>query len=172
MHKHDNNVFLRSGVCHMHKLRSWNFRSGQRRWSGVLYCSSHLVSLSQNVWSLLVISNIASLECFLHRNSEISLTVYIKHKLCLQVISSYQTFTSIFLSMSIAFSGAAGGVTNLSKMPACNILVLGAQKKTLSGFSSVATMPHTGYIFYCDLVQGTPPVSHSNENSFGIFLLS
>ena len=56
-------------------------------------------------------------------------------------------------------SGAAGGLTNLSKMPSCNILVLGAQRKTLSGFSSVATNPHTGYIYYSDIVQATNPVS-------------
>ena len=59
-----------------------------------------------------------------------------------------------------SFIGAAGGLTNLTKMPSCNILVLGAQRKTLSGFSSVATNPHTGYIFYSDLVQGTTPVSN------------
>ena len=59
-----------------------------------------------------------------------------------------------------SFTGAAGGLTNLTKMPSCNILVLGAQRKTLSGFSSVATNPHTGYIFYSELVQGTNPVSN------------
>lgn len=53
--------------------------------------------------------------------------------------------------------GLAGGLTKLSKIPACNLLVLGAQKKTLSGFSKVAMLPHTGYIFYCDIVQDTPP---------------
>jgi U4/U6 small nuclear ribonucleoprotein PRP31 len=34
--------------------------------------------------------------------------------------------------------GVAGGLTKLSKMPACNVMVLGAQKKTLSGFSQVS----------------------------------
>ncbi|CAG7728594.1 unnamed protein product, partial [Allacma fusca] len=29
--------------------------------------------------------------------------------------------------------GIAGGLTKLSKMPACNILVLGSQKKVLGG---------------------------------------
>ncbi|XP_013402804.1 U4/U6 small nuclear ribonucleoprotein Prp31-like [Lingula anatina] len=55
------------------------------------------------------------------------------------------------------YLGVAGGLTNLSKMPSCNVLVLGAQKRTLSGFSTTAIMPHTGYIYYCELVQNTPP---------------
>lgn len=49
--------------------------------------------------------------------------------------------------------GSAGGLTSLSKMPACNVLLLGAQRKTLTGFSSAAILPHTGHIYYCDLVQ-------------------
>lgn len=53
--------------------------------------------------------------------------------------------------------GLAGGLVKLSKMPACNILVLGSQKKNLSGFSKVAMLPHTGYIYYCDLVDETIP---------------
>jgi len=56
-------------------------------------------------------------------------------------------------------SGVAGGLTKLSKMPACNLLVLGSQKTTLSGFSQVTTLPHTGFIYYSDIVQETPPVS-------------
>ncbi|CAI8023058.1 U4/U6 small nuclear ribonucleoprotein Prp31 [Geodia barretti] len=54
--------------------------------------------------------------------------------------------------------GLAGGLSALSKIPACNMLVLGAQRKTLAGFSSAAILPHTGFIFYSDLVQSTPPV--------------
>lgn len=56
-------------------------------------------------------------------------------------------------------SGVAGGLTNLSKMPACNIMLLGAQRKTLSGFSSTSVLPHTGYIYHSDIVQSLPPVS-------------
>jgi U4/U6 small nuclear ribonucleoprotein PRP31 len=52
--------------------------------------------------------------------------------------------------------GMAGGVTNLSKMPSCNVLLLGQQKKILSGFSSVQMLPHTGYIYYCEIVQKLP----------------
>lgn len=56
-------------------------------------------------------------------------------------------------------TGVAGGLTNLSKMPACNIMLLGAQRKTLSGFSSTSVLPHTGYIYHSDIVQSLPPVS-------------
>ena len=71
--------------------------------------------------------------------------------------------------------GIAGGLTNLSKMPACNIQVimfhhyvlscgfteqvLGAQKKTLSGFSSATVLPHTGLVYYSEIVQSVPAVS-------------
>jgi U4/U6 small nuclear ribonucleoprotein PRP31 len=53
--------------------------------------------------------------------------------------------------------GIAGGLTKLSKMPHCNLQVLGAQKKTLSGFSQTSMLPHTGYVYYCSLVQDAPP---------------
>ena len=45
----------------------------------------------------------------------------------------------------------------MSKIPSCNIQVLGNQKRTLSGFSQTATQPHTGYIFQSPIVQNTPP---------------
>lgn len=53
--------------------------------------------------------------------------------------------------------GIAGGLTKLSKMPACNVQVLGSQKQTLSGFSRVAMLPHTGFVYYSDIVQDTAP---------------
>ncbi|XP_015788574.1 U4/U6 small nuclear ribonucleoprotein Prp31 [Tetranychus urticae] len=53
--------------------------------------------------------------------------------------------------------GLAGGLTNLSKMPSCNVEVLGSRKKTLSGFSSTQVLPHTGFVFQTDIVQDTPP---------------
>lgn len=44
-------------------------------------------------------------------------------------------------------------------MAACNVLLLGAQKKLLSGFSQVSALPHTGFIYNSDFVQDMPPVS-------------
>jgi U4/U6 small nuclear ribonucleoprotein PRP31 len=52
--------------------------------------------------------------------------------------------------------GLAGGVGHLSRIPSCNIQVLGQQKKALSGFSSVAALRHTGIIFGCELIQNVP----------------
>ena len=55
--------------------------------------------------------------------------------------------------------GVAGGLTKLSKMPSCNILLLGTRKTTLSGFSQVTALPHTGFIYYSKIVQDTPQVN-------------
>ncbi|KAI8435211.1 hypothetical protein MSG28_003567 [Choristoneura fumiferana] len=55
--------------------------------------------------------------------------------------------------------GVAGGLSKLSKMPACNVLPLGQQKKTLSGFSQAASLPHTGFIYFSQIVQDTTPAA-------------
>lgn len=65
----------------------------------------------------------------------------------------------IWFPMKLRFVGIAGGLSNLSKMPACNLMLLGAQRRTLSGFSSTSLLPHTGFIYHCDVVQSLPPVS-------------
>lgn len=69
----------------------------------------------------------------------------------------FSKLTTLF-KILFFYSGVAGGLTNLSKMPACNVLLLGSQKKLLSGFSQANAMPHTGFIFHCSLVQNNPPV--------------
>ncbi|KAH9850059.1 Nop domain-containing protein [Lenzites betulinus] len=53
--------------------------------------------------------------------------------------------------------GVAGGLSGIAKMPACNVHLLGAQKKIAAGFSSVTQRRHTGFVFQSDLVQQTPP---------------
>ncbi|KAF9649338.1 Nop domain-containing protein [Thelephora ganbajun] len=53
--------------------------------------------------------------------------------------------------------GVAGGLTGLAKMPACNVHLLGAQKKISAGFSAATHRRHTGFIFQSELVQETPP---------------
>lgn len=76
-----------------------------------------------------------------------------------EYVESRMTFIAPNLSLIVGAStaaklmGAAGGLTNLSKMPACNVLLLGSQKKTLSGFSSAAILPHTGHIYFSEFVQ-------------------
>eukprot|EP00842_Homolaphlyctis_polyrhiza_P006374 jgi/Hompol1/6738/HPOL_001545-RA len=52
--------------------------------------------------------------------------------------------------------GVAGGLTALSKIPSCNILVLGAQKKTNTGMSRVFTGRHAGIVYQCDTIQQLP----------------
>ncbi|KAJ6631714.1 U4/U6 small nuclear ribonucleoprotein Prp31 [Pseudolycoriella hygida] len=80
-----------------------------------------------------------------------------------EYVESRMTFIAPNLSMIIGAStaakilGIAGGLTKLSKMPACNLQVLGSQKKTLSGFSKVQMLPHTGFVYYSQIVQDTNP---------------
>ncbi|KNC78122.1 hypothetical protein SARC_09429, partial [Sphaeroforma arctica JP610] len=47
--------------------------------------------------------------------------------------------------------GLAGGLKGLAQMPACNVEVLGASKKNLSGFSTAHMLPHTGFVYYCGM---------------------
>ncbi len=65
--------------------------------------------------------------------------------------------TIIGASTAAKLMGAAGGLTNLSKMPSANVHLLGQQKKTLAGFSQKSTMPHTGFIYWSEVVQAVPP---------------
>lgn len=80
----------------------------------------------------------------------------------LQYVESRMSYVapnlSVILGSTVAakIMGVAGGLTALSKMPACNIQVLGAQKRTLAGFSTVSVIPHIGFVFYCEIVQSTP----------------
>lgn len=53
--------------------------------------------------------------------------------------------------------GLAGGVVALSKIPACNIEVMGQEKRHLAGFSNASALPHTGILYQCELVQRCPP---------------
>lgn len=53
--------------------------------------------------------------------------------------------------------GVAGGLLALSRMPACNVQVLGAKRKNLAGFSSATAQPHQGFITGCQIMSQTPP---------------
>lgn len=78
-------------------------------------------------------------------------------------VESRMTFIAPNLSVIVGASiaakimGIAGGLTNLAKMPACNILLLGSQKKILAGFSSHSLQAHQGHIYECELVTKSPP---------------
>ncbi|KAG7250273.1 hypothetical protein CRUP_017979, partial [Coryphaenoides rupestris] len=85
-----------------------------------------------------------------------------KHQIY-EYVESRMSFIAPNLSIIVGAStaakimGIAGGLTNLAKMPACNLMLLGAQRRTLAGFSSTSLLPHTGYIYHCDVVQCLPP---------------
>lgn len=66
---------------------------------------------------------------------------------------------SVIVGSNIAakLMGLAGGISNLSKMPACNVEVLGSRKRNLYGFSAHSITSHTGIVFHCELVQSQPP---------------
>ncbi|CAL5054552.1 unnamed protein product [Urochloa decumbens] len=53
--------------------------------------------------------------------------------------------------------GTAGGLGALAKMPACNVLLLGAKKKNLSGFSTAVAQSRVGYLEQTEIFQSTPP---------------
>ncbi|KAH8928953.1 Nop domain-containing protein [Atractiella rhizophila] len=52
--------------------------------------------------------------------------------------------------------GVAGGLHGLQKMPACNVHLLGAQRKLAAGFSAIHLKRHTGFIYQSPVVQGAP----------------
>uniref|UniRef100_A0AC35TMM3 U4/U6 small nuclear ribonucleoprotein Prp31 n=1 Tax=Rhabditophanes sp. KR3021 TaxID=114890 RepID=A0AC35TMM3_9BILA len=51
----------------------------------------------------------------------------------------------------------AGSLNALVRMPACNVLVLGQQRKNLIGLSTASTQRNTGFIYYHPIVQSLPP---------------
>ena len=66
---------------------------------------------------------------------------------------------SVILGSSVAarLMAEAGGLTSLSRIPACNLLVLGArQQKIALGLSSVSMDRHAGLVYNCDLIATTP----------------
>ncbi|MCL7039194.1 hypothetical protein MKW94_009351 [Papaver nudicaule] len=53
--------------------------------------------------------------------------------------------------------GTAGGLSALAKMPACNVQLLGAKRKTLAGFSTATSQYRVGYLEHTEIFQTTPP---------------
>ncbi|KAG0170756.1 U4/U6-U5 snRNP complex subunit prp31 [Apophysomyces sp. BC1034] len=51
---------------------------------------------------------------------------------------------------------AAGGLLAFCKIPACNVMVLGHNRKANTGFSSAHMERHTGYIYHSELVYSVP----------------
>lgn len=59
-------------------------------------------------------------------------------------------------STAAKLMGAAGGLTALSKIPASNLQVIGANKKTNTGLSVLGQERHRGFIYYSDIIQEIP----------------
>lgn len=53
--------------------------------------------------------------------------------------------------------GIAGGVVSLSRIPSCNVQVIGKEKYNLCGLSNISINKHAGLLQYADLVQSCPP---------------
>ena len=60
-------------------------------------------------------------------------------------------------SLTSKMVASAGGIVELSKMPACNIQVLGSQKKALNGLSTQTASLHRGHLQEMEMVQSAPP---------------
>mmetsp|Transcript_76715 Transcript_76715/g.153946 ORF Transcript_76715/g.153946 Transcript_76715/m.153946 type:complete len:499 (+) Transcript_76715:79-1575(+) len=62
-------------------------------------------------------------------------------------------------SIAAQLMGLAGGLVSMSKIPACNLQVMGQIKNQAagSGFGAAAGMPHTGIVYFCTVVQQAPP---------------
>lgn len=59
--------------------------------------------------------------------------------------------------ISAQLIGAAGGLSNLSRIPACNIQVLGYSKESSFGFSrKSSTSLHAGFVCNCEVVMNAP----------------
>ncbi|KAF7495732.1 U4/U6 small nuclear ribonucleoprotein Prp31 [Sarcoptes scabiei] len=91
-----------------------------------------------------------------------AIDIYQKKLLIYQYVESRMNFIAPNLTVIVGSSiaakliGLAGGLTNLSKMPSCNIRSLGSTRKTLSGFSVTSITPHNGLIFQSDIVINLP----------------
>ncbi|KAK0567884.1 U4/U6-U5 snRNP complex subunit prp31 [Tilletia horrida] len=78
----------------------------------------------------------------------------------LQYVESRMTFIAPNLSAVVGtrvatkLMGAAGGLQSLTKIPSCNLEVLGAARKAAPGMAQRFSNRHVGFIAQSDLVQG------------------
>ncbi|CAO3689095.1 unnamed protein product [Umbelopsis vinacea] len=83
-------------------------------------------------------------------------------KMIIDYVESRMNFIAPNLSQVVGSAtaakllGAAGGLTGLCKMPACNVQVLGKNKKTNTGFSRALVYKHGGYIYYSEICSRLP----------------
>merc|ERR1712227_504713 len=87
----------------------------------------------------------------LRRGCEVGTELCDARDLILEFVESRMEF------IAAKVTAQAGGLTSLTKMPACNIMLLGCQKKALQGFSKLQMLPHTVFIYYSKVIQDLPP---------------
>lgn len=64
--------------------------------------------------------------------------------------------TLIGTAIAARLMAIAGGLSELSKIPACNFQVLGAKKKNMDGFAKVGVELHQGLLSYTEIVLSAP----------------
>ncbi|KAG0226834.1 U4/U6 small nuclear ribonucleoprotein Prp31 [Actinomortierella wolfii] len=83
-------------------------------------------------------------------------------KTILEYVESRMAFIAPNLSTIIGAAtaaklmGQAGGLSALSKIPACNVQLLGKSHNTNTALSSASNVKHVGFIYYSPLVQSLP----------------
>ena len=99
----------------------------------------------------------------LRRGCEVGTQLCEARELILEFVESRMEFIApnvcriVGPGIAAKVTAQAGGMTALTKMPACNIMLLGKEKKSLQGFSKLNMLPNTGFVFYAKLVQDLPP---------------
>ncbi len=58
--------------------------------------------------------------------------------------------------LSAQLVGIAGGLISLSRIPACNLISLGKEKRNISGIPSATFNKHAGVLQYCEIALSTP----------------
>ena len=59
-------------------------------------------------------------------------------------------------SVAAQLMAAAGGLDALARMPACNIQVIGSQRKNMLGLSKAGAKSHQGFFGNLDMVKKSP----------------
>lgn len=84
-------------------------------------------------------------------------------KLILEYVQSRMNLVAPNLSAIVGTGTAAkliavaGGLAALSKIPGCNVQVLGKDSKASLGLSAHGQIKHVGFVYYSEIVQSTPP---------------
>ncbi|UZJ56016.1 hypothetical protein CBS101457_005336 [Exobasidium rhododendri] len=60
--------------------------------------------------------------------------------------------------------GVAGGLIALTKIPSCNVMLLGANRKAPTGLSTNFSGRHQGFVVQAPLIQSTPEEYHRQAN--------